>query len=287
MLLAPRTNDPQLIVTALGELSPLSRSTYLGCLNRLAKWAGHVDAASCPWQELEPLHVAALRVCLKERYSPSSINVHLSALACIVRACWRQNLITSEQKDRLLDFRREPGSRELAGRALKNNELSALFGCCGGARNAAILSLLYACGLRRSEVAGLDLSDLDGDEIRVIGKRNKERRVFLNSKAKAHLDAWLRVRGTGAGPLFKNPRGSRLSDKAVYRVCKSLAKRARVSAFTPHDLRRTMVSNLLDGGADLVTVQSIAGHASPAMTARYDRRRDDVKRRASALLYVP
>lgn len=274
-------------MTALGSLSTLSQSVYLSCLNRLAQFFGAKEAALCPWEKMQPSHVAALRAWLKHSYSPSTVNVHLSALACIVKACWRQSLITAEQRDKLLDFKREQGTRELAGRALTNAEIAALFESCKDRREVAMLAVLYSCGLRRTELASLKLSDLRGAELRVIGKRDKERKIFLNLKARAYVEAYIEERGTEPGPLFMKGDGTEFSDKAIYRLCKRLHRRAGVSAFTPHDLRRSMVSNLLDAGVDLPTVQGIAGHATPQMTARYDRRKDIVKQKASELLFVP
>ena len=78
-----------------------------------------------------------------------------------------------------------------------------------------------------------------------------------------------------------------ITPQTAYDVLRRRAAEAGVSSCSPHDLRRTFVSNLLDAGADLVTVQNLAGHASPATTARYDRRGEETKRVAAELLHVP
>jgi integrase len=160
-----------------------------------------------------------------------------------------------------------------------------------------LLAVLYGGGLRRSEVVALDVGDHTPEttELRVQrGKGQKGRLCYVTNGAKLALDAWLAVRGPEPGPLFwpADGRGRplvnrRMTDQAVLLLLRRRAKQARVPAFTPHDLRRTSIGDLLDGGADMVTVQKLAGHANVQTTARYDRRGEEVKRRAAELLHVP
>jgi len=167
-----------------------------------------------------------------------------------------------------------------------------------GKRDLAILALSYAAGLRRAEVASLDLDQLKEEEdfitIRLIGKGNKERIVYLNNGARDFLKAYLTVRGLEAGALFyavrkggRLTKGRRMTDQAIYGVLKKRAGEAKVGNVTPHDLRRTFVRNMLDLGVDLTTVSALAGHANVQTTARYDRRGEESKKKAARALKLP
>ena len=199
-------------------------------------------------------------------------------------------------------LRRPRGARvEGASRPpLDPGELTALFQACdvetnAGARDAALLALLDGAGLRRSEAVALDLEHVDAvtGALRVLGKGNKERLNYAPPGALRALRAWLARRGDSPGPLLLgvNKAGrltsGRLSDRAVAAILQRLAKRAGVEAFTPHDLRRTMISDLLDAGGDISTVQRLAGHAQVTTTQRYDRRGERAKVRTAELLRVP
>jgi integrase len=126
------------------------------------------------------------------------------------------------------------------------------------------------------------------------GKGRKDRLVYATTGVKLALAAWLAARGVEPGPLFwpANGRGRplvarRMSDPAVRLLLQRRAKQARVRAFTPHDLRRSFISDLLDAGADMATVQRLAGHANVQTTSKYDRRGEQAKQRAAELLHVP
>ena len=143
----------------------------------------------------------------------------------------------------------------------------------------------------------VDLADVDLDAASVTvraGKGGKHRVVFLPAGAVAALHAWRAQRGLAPGPLFCPVRrgghpavGRRLDAASVALILTRCADAAGVPRFRAHDLRRTVVGELLDAGADLATVARICGHAQPSTTARYDRRGEQARQHAAGLLHVP
>ena len=147
-----------------------------------------------------------------------------------------------------------------------------------GLRDVAMLELLYATGIRVGELVGLDVDDVDRDRnvVRVFGKGRKERSVPFGRPAARALDFWLRngrpllvADGAGAA-LFLGARGRRIDQRAVRRlVHQRLADVPGAPDMGPHGLRHTAATHLLEGGADLRSVQELLGHASLATTQRY------------------
>ncbi len=140
------------------------------------------------------------------------------------------------------------------------------------ARDVAILELLYASGLRVSELTGLDLDDLDRTErtVRVLGKGRKERIVPYGDGAARALEAWLGERGEGSGAVFTNVRGGRLTVRSVHTIVRRAARAAGLTRrVSPHTLRHTFATHLLDGGADLRAIQELLGHSRLSTTQRY------------------
>jgi site-specific recombinase XerD len=287
----------------LAHLRPGGRRTMRQALDVIAELLtnGRADALSCPWAGLRFQHTAAIRATLADAYSPATANKMLSALRGTLKTAWRLRQMTAEDYRRAADIETVKGRTLPAGRELDQPELAALLRACGGDptpagfRDAALVSLLYSAGLRREEAVSLDLADYDPapGKLRVRGKGTKERTVYVLGGAAAALDAWLSRRGATPGALFWPitktgkllPR--RLSSQSVYDVLRKRGKQAGLESFSPHDLRRTFVSDLLDAGADIATVAQLAGHANVQTTARYDRRPEAARRQAAALLHVP
>src|SRR5206468_11732815 len=170
------------------------------------------------------------------------------------------------------------------GRALTRRELRSLFHVCqpdpspSGARDAALLAVLYGAGLRRSEVVALDLADYELETGTLTIRRakgQKDRLAYTTTGSRAALAAWLQVRGVEPGALFwpvdqaGRMTARRMTSQSVLEILERRARQARVARFSPHDLRRTFISDLLDAGADITTVAGLAGHANVTTTARY------------------
>jgi len=142
------------------------------------------------------------------------------------------------------------------------------------ARDRAILELLYSSGIRVSEMVGLNLNQLDMELgiVKVMGKRRKERIVPVGSKAIEAVNAYVEERGVvnGEDPLFINSRGGRLTARSVGRLVKTYTMRSGIfRKISPHSLRHTFATHLLDSGADIREIQEMLGHASLSTTQRY------------------
>ncbi|GFE57564.1 tyrosine recombinase XerC [Geobacter sp. AOG1] len=141
-------------------------------------------------------------------------------------------------------------------------------------RDRAILETLYSCGIRVSELTGLDVGGIDLDEglARVLGKGGKERIVPLGSKARSALAEYMAARNhpAAADPLFVNARGGRLTRRSVARIVdKYVIRIATMKKVSPHTLRHTFATHLLEGGADLRAIQELLGHSSLSTTQKY------------------
>ncbi|PYM76450.1 MAG: tyrosine recombinase XerC [Candidatus Rokuibacteriota bacterium] len=139
-------------------------------------------------------------------------------------------------------------------------------------RDAAVLELLYASGLRVSELAGLDLDDVDRarQTVRVLGKGRKERIVPYGGRAASALAAHLASRGDDRGPLFANRRGGRLTVRSIHSIVRRRALACGITRrVSPHTLRHTFATHLLDAGADLRMIQELLGHSRLSTTQRY------------------
>ena len=176
----------------------------------------------------------------------------------------------------------------LEGLAARVTETAEPTGVAARRRDLAIVEVLYASGIRVSELCGLDLGDIDAQRglLRVLGKGGKQRTVPLGGPALRALDAWLGVRGLLAVPgaglaLFVGDRGARIDPRVVRRlVHKALAMVPDAPDLGPHGLRHAMATHLLEGGADLRSVQEILGHSSLATTQLYTHVSGDRLRKA-------
>lgn len=299
----PSGSNPALVY--LSRLGTGSRRTMRQALDAIASLvtAGRLDAAAFPWERLRYHHTQAIRSALVDRLAVATTNKHLSALRGVLKEAWRLGLINAEDYHRAADVENLRESKLPTGRHVATGEITALAKVCrndpspAGARDGAMLGVAFAAGLRINELTRLTLADanIETGELAVrAGKGRKDRTSYLEHGALAALHDWLRFRMLDEGPLFCpiNKSGKitirPLTTQAVYERFQLRARQAGLAAhFTPHDSRRTWIGNLLDAGADIATVQQLAGHASVSTTARYDRRGEQAKRQAAGLLHFP
>lgn len=263
---------------------------------------GQCNHLTLPWHLLRYQHTAALRAELMERYAPATANKFLSALKGVLSEAHSLELMGADDFLRATKLKQIRSQRLPAGRALTPGEIAALMDVCcsdltpAGFRDAALLALLMS-GLRRSEVVALAVADFNPENgaVRVLsGKGRKDRITYTPAGGVEAISDWLQVRSSVPGPLLNpiNKSGAIAVDKSLtpQAIFNALAKRgeqAGVLQISPHDFRRTFISNLLDLGADIATVQRLVGHASPLTTSRYDRRGEDTKRKAVGMLFLP
>ena len=169
-------------------------------------------------------------------------------------------------------------------KALSIADVEALLDACAGEdevsiRDRAVLELLYATGARITEIVSLNVDDITDAEgmVRVRGKGNKQRLVPVGSYARTAIDAYLvrvrpvfSARGSSTPALFLGPRGARMSRQSAWLVIQSAAERAHLAGHvSPHSLRHSFATHLLNGGADVRVVQELLGHSSVATTQIY------------------
>lgn len=299
------TADKNPVLIYLGSLSNGSRRTMkqsLDAIANLISTGAIADSINFPWWLLRYQHTAVVRSQLALNHSSATANKMLSAVKGVLKECRRLGLMSADDLVDAIDFKRIKGQSLPAGRMLSPEEIKALFqSCCedktaAGHRDAAMLAVMLS-GLRRSEVVKLEVRDVDSDSGEIIvrgGKGNKDATTYLQSGAEKYISSWLAVRGDIKGALF-NPVsqkgevsvGRGMTDQTVMNMLMKRAKLAGVKDVSPHDFRRTFISNLFDANVDGSTVQALARHSNFATTVKYDRRGDRAKRKAAASLSLP
>ncbi|MDQ1520345.1 MAG: integrase/recombinase XerD [Actinomycetota bacterium] len=218
--------------------------------------------------------------------APSSIARALVAVRSFHRFCAAEGLLPADPSDNVGSPRVPQG----LPKALDEDEVEALLGAVVGdtpamLRDRAMLETLYATGIRISELVGLDLGDvmLDDAVLRVLGKGSKERIVPIGRTAQAALVAYLErgrpaLRPTGArrtadaAAVFLNVRGGRISRQASWKIVRYAATRVGLAErISPHVLRHSCATHMLERGADIRVVQELLGHASISTTQVYTR----------------
>ncbi len=212
---------------------------------------------------------------LHKTHRKSSIGRKLAAIRTFFRYLLREGLIDKNPGELIATPRQE----KYLPKTLSVDESYALIetqqrGDLLSLRDRAIVEVLYSCGLRVSELTGLNVGSIDLEEglARVLGKGRKERIVPVGSQARNALARYLAERGDPAfdAPLFLNHRGGRLTPRSVQRHLKrQLLQAGILKDATPHALRHSFATHLLDGGADLRAIQELLGHSSLSTTQKY------------------
>lgn len=218
-------------------------------------------------------YLAALR---KQGLAKSSIGRHLSATRTFFTFLKREGRVTSNPARAVAT----PKADKPLPKALGLDEAAAVVEIPDDARDRALLELLYATGLRVSELVGLSLADVDlaSRQVRTVGKGRKERVVPFGHKAEEALRRYLPERAArrhgrlfrDKEPVFVNARGTRLTDRSVRRILARALADAEVDRHaSPHSLRHSFATHLLAAGADLRAIQELLGHSSLATTQKY------------------
>jgi integrase/recombinase XerC len=249
-------------------------SAYRSDLSQFASFLAGEKEQSAP-EEVSHLTIRRYLAQLHKGKTKSTIGRKLSAIRALFRYLLREGrldknpaeLVSTPKKEKRLPFH------------LNIDQVSALVSAPAGnaglpLRDRAVLETLYSCGIRVSELTGMNVADLDlgAGLARVLGKGGKERIVPVGSFAKDALAAYLEERGEVApgAPLILNARGGRLTRRSVGRIVDAhMLLIAAMRKVSPHTLRHTFATHLLEGGADLRAIQELLGHASLSTTQKY------------------
>jgi integrase/recombinase XerC len=257
------------------NVSPHTLAAYRRDLEQLAEFVAGETGGGAAIGDVNHLLLRRYLAQLGKRTKKSSIGRKLAAIRSFFRFLVRRGvvvknpaeLISTPKKENRLPFHLDIDQVTTLVEAPQDDDKHA-------PRDRAILEMLYSSGLRVSELTGLAIGDLDlaGGMVRVLGKGGKERIVPVGSRALEAIRVYLEGRGelAGSGPLFLNTRGQRINRRSVARIVDLHV--LRIAAFkriSPHILRHTFATHMLEGGADLRAIQELLGHASLSTTQKY------------------
>ena len=257
------------------DVSPHTLAAYRSDLSQMLSFALREKGEAVSAQDVDHLLLRRYLAGLSKDNRKSSIGRKLAAIRSFFRFLLRRGmiaknpaeLIATPKKEQRLPFHLDIDQATSLMEAPNDDQKYAL-------RDRAVLELLYSSGLRVSELTGLNIGELDlaAGMVRVTGKGGKERIVPVGSRALAALQEYLDQRGGGtdSGAFFLNTRGGRINRRSVARIVD--AHVMRIAAFkriSPHILRHTFATHMLEGGADLRAIQELLGHASLSTTQKY------------------
>jgi len=266
------------------NMSPHTLRSYISDLSQFSEFLKKVSKKEVLGDEdlchVDHMTIRAFLLDLYDRgISKASLARKVSTLRTFFNYLCRESLIVNNPVRLISTPKREKG----LPRFLSVDEMDRLLNTPSGGdilsiRDRAIMETFYSCGLRIGEIVALDLGDINLTDrlVRVKGKGRKERIVPIGSKAvdaiREYLSkCWMRNAGCGAGdtPLFLNRYGKRITARSVHRIVDKYKKLCGLWDMTPHSIRHSFATHILDGGADLRSVQEMLGHVSLSTTQRY------------------
>ncbi|EKN6179530.1 site-specific integrase [Yersinia enterocolitica] len=276
----------------INSLAASGRGGITSLLNHCARILNKRSTAQTyPWELLDFGKVAKIRMTmLDEGYAVSTVNMALSALRAIAKTAFNFDQMNVDVLLRINAVVRVKGDTIRKGRALSRQEIRQLLKVAIShqeparrCRDAAILLTLCGAGLRVGELVKLQQDDYaEGVLVVRQGKGRKYREIHVAPAVDKALTAWWAMSGEGDALFTKIyrsglPASTALTTAGVTAILEQLRITASVAEFTPHDLRRTFITQLLEQGADINTVRQLAGHSDISTTARYDHRGDEAK----------
>jgi len=294
-------NNNNLVYLYMGDLNACSRPTYLFALNKVARKFGAMDAYAFDWSQLRNEHTTMIKRWLLETGKTTSAHKTLAAIKGILEKAFDLQLISADDYLRAIKPCKVKVNKQLSaatGRMLSEEEFTALLATCDkgapsrAARDKAIIGVFHQVGTRLAEISNLDLADYmlgftpGAGRLIIHGKGSKDRTTYIKNGTRTDLNAWLEIRGTDPGPLFYAilradiPFPRRMGPTSIWKMLRERGHRAGLAHFTPHDLRRSFASRLLDEGVDISTIADLMGHTDPSITKGYDRRGETRKMEA-------
>ena len=257
------------------NVSPHTLDAYRGDLEQFLAFTVRELGTGADVNGVTHLLIRRYMAQLHKDHQKSSIGRKLAAIRAFFRYLLREGLaaknpaelVSTPKKEKRVPFHLNIDEVTSLVEAPQSTDILSL-------RDRAILETLYSCGIRVSELTGLNVGDVDMDErlVRVLGKGNKERIVPVGGQARNALAAYLASRNTPApdSPLILNARGGRLTGRSVARIIdKYILRIAAMKKISPHTLRHTFATHMLEGGADLRAIQELLGHSSLSTTQKY------------------
>ena len=255
--------------------SPNTVEAYRRDLEQFAAFVRNDQESAVAVTAVGHLLIRRYLALLHKEQKKSTIGRKLAAIRSFFRYLLRQGVVAANPAELVSTPKRE----KRLPYHLNIDEVTTLVEAPAGSnllptRDRAILETLYSCGIRVSELTGLNVggADLEGKTVRVLGKGGKERIVPLGSHAAHALEEYLTARNSPSleTPLFLNARGGRLTRRSVARIIdRYILHLASMKKVSPHTLRHTFATHLLEGGVDLRAIQELLGHASLSTTQKY------------------